>query len=249
MDENIVYGRNAVLELINSGNPVHKVLLKSEKRQTRNSDIIHALKERGLPYQFVDSSVLNKYSPGEKHQGVVAFTASREYVQPDDILLAAEKLNEAPFILALDGIEDPHNLGALLRTAEAAGVHGVVIPKRRSAGLTPAVARVSAGAVEYVPVARVSNLVQTLKLFQEKGCWITGAEADGRDLYSTDLTGPRVIVVGGEGKGLGRLVRETCDEIVSLPMRGKISSLNAGVAGSILMYEVRRQRNQGLSDI
>lgn len=249
MDENIVFGRNAVLELINSGNPVHKILLKNEKGQTRNADILHALKEKGLPYQFVDSSVLNKYSLGERHQGVVAFTASREYVQPEDILQAAGKMKEEPFILALDGIEDPHNLGALLRTAEAAGVHGVVLPKRRSAGLTPAVARTSAGAVEYVPVARVSNLVQALKMFQEQGCWVTGAEADGRDIYRTDLTGPRVIVIGGEGKGLSRLIRETCDEIVSLPMRGKISSLNAGVAGSIFIYEVRRQRNQGFSDI
>ncbi|NLI92333.1 MAG: 23S rRNA (guanosine(2251)-2'-O)-methyltransferase RlmB [Peptococcaceae bacterium] len=249
MEENILCGRNAVLELIKSGNPVHKILLKNEKNQGRNQDILHLIKERGLPYQFVDQAVLEKYSAGEKHQGVVAFTACKEYVEPEEILEIAYSKKEDPFILVLDEIEDPHNLGALLRTADAAGVHGVIIPKRRSAGLTAAVGRTSAGAVEYVPVARVSNLVQTLKYLQEKGCWVSGAEAGGRDIYQADLTGPRVIVIGGEDKGLGRLVRENCDEIISLPMLGKISSLNASVAGSIIMYEVRRQRNQGLSDI
>lgn len=249
MDENIVCGRNAVLELIKSGNPVHKILIKNEKEQGRNADILHTIKERGIPYQFVESTVLDKYSQGEKHQGVVAFTAAKAYVETEDILNIAQNKGEDPFILVLDEIEDPHNLGALLRTADAAGVHGVIIPKRRSAGLTPAVARASAGAVEYVPVARVSNLVQTLKYLQQKGCWISGAEADGKEIYRADLTGPRVIVIGGEDKGLGRLIKDTCDEIISLPMKGRISSLNASVAGSIIMYEVRRQRNQGLSDI
>lgn len=249
MDENVVYGRNAVLELLQSGNPVHKILLKNEKTQGRNADVLHLAKEKGLPFQFVEGTVLDKYSAGEKHQGVIAFTASKEYVEPEEILEIARKKGEDPFILVLDEIEDPHNLGALLRTADAAGVHGVIIPKRRSAGLTPAVGRTSAGAVEYVPVARVSNLVQTLKFLQEKGCWVTGAEAGGKDIYMADLTGSRVIVIGGEDKGLGRLVKETCDEIISLPMLGKISSLNASVAGSIIMYEVRRQRNSGFSDI
>lgn len=248
MEENILCGRNAVLELIQSGHPVHKILLKSEKNQ-RNQDLLAAIKEKGIPYQFVESPVLDRYSAGEKHQGVVAFAACKEYVEPEEILNIAREKREDPFILVLDEIEDPHNLGALLRTAEAAGVHGVIIPKRRSAGLTPAVGRTSAGAVEYVAVARVSNIVQTLKYLQKQGCWVTGAEAGGKEIYRADLTGPRVIVIGGEDKGLGRLIREVCDEIVSLPMRGKISSLNASVAGSIVMYEVRRQRNQGLSDI
>lgn len=246
MEDNLVYGRNPVQELIKSGKPIDKVLLRDEKG--RNADIIYLLKERGVPFQFVDNPVLDKYVSDRKHQGIIAFTAGREYVQPEDILhLAAEK-GEEPFILVLDEIEDPHNLGALLRTAEAAGVHGVIIPKRRSAGLTPAVARTSAGAVEYIPVARVSNLVQTLKYLKEQGCWISGADAGGNDVYHADLTGPRVLVIGGEDKGLGRLIRETCDEIVSLPMAGRISSLNASVAGSILMYETRRQRNQALTD-
>jgi len=249
MEENIVCGRNAVLELLKADQPVHKILLKSEKGAGRNSDILYLAKEKGVPYQFVDNSVLNKHSFGEKHQGVVAFIAAKEYVEPQDILELAREKGEDPFILALDEIEDPHNLGALLRTADAAGVHGVVIPKRRSAGLTPTVGRASAGALAYVPVARVSNLVQTLKYFQEQGCWVAGADTGGQDIYRTDLTGPRVIVIGGEDKGLGRLVRETCDEIVSLPMYGKMTSLNASVAGSLIMYEVRRQRNQGLSDI
>ncbi|HHW05857.1 MAG TPA: 23S rRNA (guanosine(2251)-2'-O)-methyltransferase RlmB [Methanothermobacter sp.] len=249
MDENIVYGRNAVLELIKSGHPLNKLLLKNEKGQGRNGDILHLAKAKGIPYQFVESTVLDKYSAGEKHQGVVALTAGREYVEPEDILARAKEKGEDPFILVLAEIEDPHNLGALLRTADAAGVHGVIIPKRRSVGLTPAVMKTSAGAAEYVPVARVSNLVQTLKYLQEKGCWVSGAEAGGKDVFQADLTGPRVIVIGGEDKGLSRLIKETCDEIVSIPMLGQISSLNASVAGSIIMYEVRRQRMQGLSDI
>ncbi|NLP44920.1 MAG: 23S rRNA (guanosine(2251)-2'-O)-methyltransferase RlmB [Peptococcaceae bacterium] len=248
MEENIICGRNAVLELLKANQPVHKILLRSEKSAGRNSDILSLAKEKGIPYQFVDNSVLNKHSFGEKHQGVVAFTAAKEYVTPQDILELAREKGEDPFILVLDEIEDPHNLGALLRTADAAGVHGVIIPKRRSAGLTPAVARASAGALAYVPVARVSNLVQTLKYLQEQGCWVSGAEMGGQSIYQTDLTGPRVLVIGGEDKGLGRLVKDTCDEIISLPMCGKITSLNASVAGSLIMYEVRRQRNQGLSD-
>ncbi|NLO97122.1 MAG: 23S rRNA (guanosine(2251)-2'-O)-methyltransferase RlmB [Peptococcaceae bacterium] len=248
MAENIVYGRNSVIELIKSGNPVHKVLLKDQKG-VKNAAILHLLKEKGIPYQFVDNRVLDKYCEGENHQGVLAFTAAKAYVEPEDILELARSRGEEPFILMLDEIEDPHNLGALLRTAEAAGVHGVIIPKRRSVGLTPAVAKTSAGAVEYVAVARVSNLVQTIKFLQEQGCWVTGAEAGGKSVFQTDLRGPRVIVIGGEDKGLGRLVRESCDEIVSLPMFGKISSLNASVAGSIILYEAVRQRKQGLSDI
>ncbi|RNC62754.1 MAG: putative TrmH family tRNA/rRNA methyltransferase [Candidatus Dichloromethanomonas elyunquensis] len=247
--ENILCGRNAVIELIKSGNPVHKILLKNEKNSGRNHDLLHLIKEKTIPYQFVESTILDKYSAGERHQGVVAFTACKEYVQPEDILKIAQNKNEDPFILVLDEIEDPHNLGALLRTADAAGVHGVIIPKRRSAGLTQIVGRTSAGAVEYVPVARVSNLVQTLKFLQQNGCWVSGAESGGRNIYQADLTGPRAIVIGGEDKGLGRLIRESCDEMVSIPMMGKISSLNASVAGSIVMFEVLRQRNQGLSDI
>jgi 23S rRNA (guanosine2251-2'-O)-methyltransferase len=244
LEENIVCGRNAVTELIKSGNPVNKVLVKNEKGPGRNSDILHLLKTRGIPYQFVENTVLDKYTAGEKHQGVVAFAAAKEYAEPSDILEIARQRGEDPFILVLDEIEDPHNLGALLRTADAAGVHGVIIPKRRSAALTPAVGRTSAGAVEYVPVARVSNLVQTLKYLKEEGCWVSGAEAGGKDIYQAELKGPRVIVIGGEDKGLGRLIRETCDEMISLPMCGRISSLNASVAGSIIMYEVQRQRNQ-----
>jgi len=246
VDDSLVYGRNAVMELIKSGNPVNKVLLRNEKG--RNSDITHLLQEKGIPFQFVENNALDKHAAGQKHQGIIAFIASREYVEPEDILEIASKKGEEPFILVLDEIEDPHNLGALLRTADAAGVHGVIIPKRRSVGLTPAVARTSAGAIEYIPVARVSNLVQTLNTLKEHGCWVTGAEAGGKDIYQADLNGPRVVVIGGEDKGLGRLIKETCDEIVSLPMVGRISSLNASVAGSIFMYEVRRQRNQALSD-
>lgn len=246
--DSLVFGRNAVIELLKSGHPVNKVLINNENRSNRNADILSLMKERGVPYQFVERAVLDKFSGGEKHQNIVAFTAAREYVEPEDILEIARKKGEEPFILVLDEIEDPHNLGALLRTADAAGVHGIIIPVRRSVGLTPAVAKTSAGAIEYVPVARVSNLVQTLKQLKKMGCWITGAEAGGKEVFTADLSGPRVLVIGGEDKGLGRLVKETCDEIVSLPMLGRISSLNASVAGSILMYEVRRQRISGKND-
>ncbi|UWG97870.1 23S rRNA (guanosine(2251)-2'-O)-methyltransferase RlmB [Dehalobacter sp. DCM] len=247
MGENIVCGRNAVNELLKSGNPVNKIVMKSEKEngQGRNADIVHRCKERGIPFQFVDNAVLDKLSAGEKHQGIVALSAAKEYVEPSDIIAIARQKGEDPFILVLDEIEDPHNLGALLRTADAAGVHGVIIPKRRSVGLTPAVGRTSAGAIEYVPVARVANLVQTLKYLKDEGCWVSGAEAGGKDIYQADLKGPRVVVIGGEDKGLGRLVKETCDEVISLPMLGRIASLNASVAGSIILYEVLRQRNKG----
>lgn len=242
MEENIVFGRNAVQELLKSGNPVNKVLLKDEAKSGRNNDIIHLAKERGIPIQFVSRSVLDKLLAGETHQGVIAYIAQRGYAEPDELLEIARTRGEDPFILVLDEIEDPHNFGALLRTAEAAGVHGVIIPKRRSVGLTPIVAKTSAGAVEHIAVARVNNLVQTLNFLKEKGCWVTGAEADGKLVYEADLNGPRVLVIGSEGKGLGRLVKKNCDEIVSLPMMGKITSLNASAAGSVLMYEVRRQR-------
>lgn len=248
MEENIVYGRNAVFELLKSGNPVNRVLLKREKGQSGVTELLNIIIEKGIPYQFVGNEVLGRYCNGEKHQGVLAFTACREYVETEDILEIARRKGEDPFILVLDEITDPHNLGALLRTAEAAGVHGVIIPKRRGVGLTPAVSKTSAGAVEYIPVARVANLVQTIKYLKEKGCWVSGAEAGGKEVFQTDLSGSRVLVIGGEDKGLGRLIRETCDEIVSIPMYGKISSLNAGVAASIMMYEVRRQRNLALSD-
>lgn len=246
MEEEMVYGRNAVYELVKAGRPLNKVLFQSDVRGERNQELQGILRQRNIPYQFVERQVLDRLSNRQKHQGVLAYIAAREYAEVEDLLALAASKGEDPFILVLDEVEDPHNLGALLRTVEAVGAHGVVIPKRRSVALTGIVAKTSAGAVEHVLVARVSNIVQTLKELKDKGCWVSGADAQGKDAFTSDLTGPRVLVIGSEGKGLGRLVRESCDELVSLPMQGKISSLNASVAGSILLYEILRQRRHNL---
>lgn len=202
--------------------------------------------------QKVDRLRLEKFVSGVAHQGVVAFMAAKEYVDIDDIL-AGIGAGEEPFLIILDEINDPHNLGAILRTADAAGAHGVVIPRRRSAPLTPTVAKSSAGAIEYVKVARVANLPQTIEQLKKKGLWIVGAETDGQELYwEARLDGPLGLVIGGEGKGLGRLVKERCDSLVRLPMCGRVNSLNASVAAALLVYEVLRQRrkafvNEGVS--
>lgn len=243
MDNETVYGRNAVRELLHGNKPVNKVLFQTDARGERNQEYIGLLRERGIPFQFVDRKTMDRLAGGERHQGVVAYIAAQEYAEVEDILELARSKQEDPLILVLDEIEDPHNLGALLRTVDAVGGHGVIIPKRRSVPLTGIVAKTSAGAVEHVLVARVGNLVQTLKELKEHGCWVSGAEKGGKDIFSADLTGPRILVVGSEGRGLSRLVKEACDEIVSIPMRGQISSLNASVAGSVLLYETLRQRS------
>jgi 23S rRNA (guanosine2251-2'-O)-methyltransferase len=243
MNEEIVYGRNPVWELLQSGKPVNKIAFQSEGTGGRFQDMVSHARERGIPFQFVDKSALDRLTEKANHQGVLAYVAPRDYAEIDDILALAKERGEEPFILVVDEVEDPHNLGALIRTADAVGAHGVVIPKRRSVSLTATVAKTSAGAVEHVLVARVGNLVQTLKELKKAGCWVSGAEAGGRDVYRSDLTGSRVLVIGSEGKGLSRLVRETCDEMVSIPMKGKVNSLNASVAGSVLLYEIHRQRH------
>jgi len=242
INDEMVFGKNPVLELLKSGKPVNKVLFVTEGPSGRNQEIISLLHERSIPYQFVDRQSLDRLTNRERHQGMLAYIAAREYASVEDMFALAEERQEAPFILMLDEIEDPHNLGALLRTVDAVGAHGVIIPKRRSVTLTGTVAKTSAGAVEHVLVARVSNLVQTLQELKKKGCWVSGAEAGGKIAFEADLTGSRVIVIGSEGKGISRLLRENCDELVSLPMRGKVSSLNASVAGSVMLYEVLRQR-------
>jgi 23S rRNA (guanosine2251-2'-O)-methyltransferase len=244
LNEEIIYGRNSLQELLQSGKPINKVLFQTETQNRRNQDLIALLKERGIPFQFVDRVTLDRLSKQGVHQGVLAYIAAQEYSSLGDILSTALAKGEDPLILVLDEISDPHNLGAMLRTVNAVGAHGVVIPKRRSVALTGTVAKVSAGAVAYVKVARVSNLVQALKQLRKEGCWISGADAGGTDAFKADLKGPRVLVVGAEGQGLSRLVRETCDEIISLPMYGEITSLNAAVAGSVLLYEIIRQRKE-----
>ncbi|MFZ5646268.1 MAG: 23S rRNA (guanosine(2251)-2'-O)-methyltransferase RlmB [Bacillota bacterium] len=241
--DNILAGRNPVREALRSGRPVDKVLFSQGEKSASLGEIINLAREKGVPVQAVDRARLDFLSGNVKHQGIMAYIAAREYADLEDILDGA---GESPFILLLDEINDPHNLGAILRTAEAAGVDGVVIPKRRSVSLTPVVARASAGAVEYVPVARVANMVQAIEMLKEKGLWVVGADAGSRDLYwNARLDGPLALVIGGEDKGLGRLVKENCDFTVRLPMAGRIGSLNASVAAALLTYEVVRQRTLG----
>ncbi|SDF48889.1 23S rRNA (guanosine(2251)-2'-O)-methyltransferase RlmB [Sporomusa acidovorans] len=242
-DAEIIVGRNSVLEALRAGRSLNKILVAKGERQGSIREIISEARERGLIIQEVDVAKLDQLSAGVRHQGVVVMAAPVAYVDIDEILSAAHDKDEPPFLVLLDELADPHNVGAILRTADATGVHGVLIPKRRSCPLTQTVAKTSAGAVEHVPVARIGNIAQTLKLLKKQGLWVVGADMDGtQNYYEADLTGPVVIVVGNEGEGMGRLTKEACDFIVKIPMRGQIASLNASVACSLLLYEVLRQR-------
>lgn len=241
----VLVGRNAVTEALKSGRGINKLWIASGDREGSVAEIAALAKERGIVVQYVERAKIEALAGGHRHQGVLAYVAPVPYAELEDILKAAEAKGEAPFLVLLDELEDPHNLGALLRTADATGVHGILIPKRRSVSLNATVAKTSAGAVEYVPVARIGNIAQTLKKLKEKGFWVAGADMDGeKAYYEADLTGPLVLVVGSEGKGMSRLTKEACDFIVRMPMVGRINSLNASVAGSILMYESMRQRLQ-----
>ena len=243
LPEDVLIGRNAVAEALKSGRGINKLLVARGDREGSVNEILSLAKERGLLVEMVERAKIEAIAGGLRHQGVLAYVAPVAYAELEDILAAAEAKQQAPFLLLLDELEDPHNLGALLRTADAAGVHGVLIPKRRSCPLSATVAKTSAGAVEYVPVARIGNIAQTIKKLKALGMWVVGADMDGTsDYYEADLTGPLVLVVGSEGKGVGRLTKENCDFMVRIPMLGKINSLNASVAGSILMYESMRQR-------
>lgn len=245
LPDDVLVGRNAVTEALKSGRGINKLWIASGDREGSVSEIAALAKERGIVVQYVERAKIESLAGGHRHQGVLAYVAPVPYAELDDILKAAEEKGEAPFLVLLDELEDPHNLGALLRTADATGVHGILIPKRRSVSLNATVAKTSAGAVEYVPVARIGNIAQTLKKLKEKGFWVAGADMDGeKAYYEADLTGPLVLVVGSEGRGMSRLTKEACDFIVSMPMVGRINSLNASVAGSILMYESMRQRLQ-----
>lgn len=245
LPDDVLVGRNAVTEALKSGRGINKLWIASGDREGSVAEIAALAKERGIVVQYVERAKIESLAGGHRHQGVLAYVAPVPYAELDDILKAAEEKGEAPFLVLLDELEDPHNLGALLRTADATGVHGILIPKRRSVSLNATVAKTSAGAVEYVPVARIGNIAQTLKKLKEKGFWVAGADMDGeKAYYEADLTGPLVLVVGSEGRGMSRLTREACDFIVSMPMVGRINSLNASVAGSILMYESMRQRLQ-----
>lgn len=239
----ILVGRNAVMEALRSGRSINKILIAKGDRQGSIKEIIGAAKDSGVLLQEVDVKKIGDLAKDQRHQGVLAYVSPVEYVEIEDILQKAADLGEAPFIVLLDELEDPHNLGAILRTADAAGVHGVLIPKRRSCPLSATVAKTSAGAVEYVPVARIGNIAQTIKELKKLGFWVVGADMDGdKKYYEADLTGALVLIIGNEGKGISRLTREQCDFLVQIPMAGKINSLNASVAGSILMYESFKQR-------
>lgn len=242
MKEGIIAGRNPVAEAIRSGRAIDSILVAHGARTGAIVGILAKAKEKHITVKEVDAKKLDYLCANAHHQGIAAVAAVVEYKELDDIFALAESRNEPPFIVVLDEIEDPHNLGAIIRTAECAGAHGVIIPNRRSAGLSFTVGKVSAGAVEYVPVVRVPNIPSVLDTLKERGLWIYGADMDGEDFLSCDMSGKVALVIGNEGKGIGRLVREKCDVIVSLPMKGKINSLNASVAAGILMYKAAEGR-------
>lgn len=238
--EDRIVGRNAVMEALKSGRPLDSVLIARGERQGSIGAIVARCRENGIPIKETHSRKLDAMA--SNHQGVIAIAACKDYVTLEELFAAAEEKGEPPFFIVCDELEDPHNLGAILRTAEAAGAHGVVVPRRRSVGLTGAVYKASAGAVEYVPVARVANINDAIGEMKKRGMWVYGLDMDGEDWCSTDLTGAMALVVGSEGRGVSRLVRENCDFVLSLPMSGHINSLNASVACGIVLYEAARQR-------
>lgn len=241
-------GKNAVLEAFRSGRTINHLYVQ-EHAQAGGKDpdrhiaqILREAKKAGTVVSFVKKERLDAMSETGRHQGVIAEAAAGNYAEVEDILAAAKEKGEAPFVIVLDDIEDPHNLGAIIRTAECAGAHGVIIPKRRASGLTGVVSKASAGAISFVPVARVTNLVRTIEDLKKEGLWFVCADMDGTPMYDLDLKGPVGLVIGNEGKGVSRLVKEQCDFVASIPMKGRIGSLNASVAAGVLAYEIVRQR-------
>ena len=241
--DDLIVGRNPVSEAIRSGREIDRVLVAKGEKNGAVVGILAKARKKNIPIKEVDSRKLDYISGHSNHQGIAAYTAVKEYASVDDIFKLAEERNEKPFIVILDEIEDPHNLGAVIRTAECTGVHGIIIPKRRSAALSYAVSKASAGAVEYVPVARVTNISNTIEDLKKRGVWVYGADMNGKLYTECDFSGAVALVIGNEGKGISRLVREKCDEIVSLPMKGKIKSLNASVAAGVLMYAVAAEKD------
>lgn len=242
MDQEIIIGKNPVIEALESGRPVNKVLVSEHLSKSSFGKLESLSKNAGTILQKTPKSKLDKLASGS-HQGVIAYVASYSYASLEDLFSKAENSQEAPFFIVLDQLEDPHNLGSILRSADASGTHGVIIPKRRSVGLTGAVAKTAAGALEHIPVARVTNIANTIDELKKRHVWVVGTEANGTEDYrKLDGTMPIALVIGNEGKGMSRLVRDKCDWTLSLPMRGHVSSLNASVACSLLMYEVYRKR-------
>lgn len=242
IESNIIEGRNAVIEAFRSGKTVDKVLILEGCQDGPINTIVREAKKHNVLIKYVKKDRLDKVSETGKHQGVIAYVAAYKYSEVEDILENARSKGEAPFIIILDGIEDPHNLGAIIRTANQAGAHGIIIPKRRAVGLTSTVARTSAGAINYTPVAKVTNIANTIEDLKKEGMWFVCADMDGEVMYNLDLKGPIGLVIGNEGEGVGRLVKEKCDFVAKIPMKGDIDSLNASVAMGILSYEIVRQR-------
>ena len=238
----VIDGRNAVLEAFRSGKPIDKVFVLDGCQDGPVRTIVREAKKHDTIINFVGKERLSQISVTGKHQGVIAYAAAYEYSEVEDMLKLAEERGEDPFLILLDNIEDPHNLGAIIRTANLAGAHGVIIPKRRAVGLTATVAKTSAGALNYTPVAKVTNLAKTMEELKEKGLWFVCADMGGESMYRLNLKGPIGLVIGNEGEGVGRLVKEKCDFVASIPMKGEIDSLNASVAAGVLAYEIVRQR-------
>lgn len=241
-EEFTIEGRNPVLEAFRSGKTIDKLYVLDGCQDGPVKSITREARKQDTIINYVAKERLDQMSETGKHQGVIALAAAYEYAEVEEILENAEKKGEPPFLILLDNIEDPHNLGAIIRTANLAGAHGVIIPKRRAAGLTATVAKTSAGALNYTPVAKVTNLVKTIAELKQKGIWFACADMDGASMYQTDLKGPIGLVIGSEGEGVGRLVKENCDFTVSIPIKGEIDSLNASVAAGVLAYEIVRQR-------
>ncbi|WP_353057492.1 23S rRNA (guanosine(2251)-2'-O)-methyltransferase RlmB [Neobacillus niacini] len=245
MNENQDYiiGKNPVMEALRSERDINKILIAESSQRGQMQQLIQLAKEAHVIVQFVPKKKIDQISD-ENHQGVLAYVAAYQYAEMDDLFAAAEKKNEAPFFLLLDEIEDPHNLGSIMRSADAVGAHGIIIPKRRAVGLTATVAKASTGAIEHIPVVRVTNMARTIDELKERGVWIAGTDASGKQDYrQLDGIMPLGLVIGSEGKGMGRLVRDKCDFLINLPMAGKVTSLNASVAAALLMYEVYRRRH------
>lgn len=242
MNQDYIIGKNPVIEALKSERDVNKILIAEGSQKGQMQQVIGLAKEHNVLVQFVPKKKIDQMVEGN-HQGVIAQVAAYQYAEIDDLFASAEKKNEAPFFILLDEIEDPHNLGSIMRTADAVGAHGIIIPKRRAVGLTATVAKASTGAIEYIPVVRVTNMARTIDELKERGVWIAGTDAKGKeDFRSFDGTLPLGLVIGSEGKGMGRLIRDKCDFLISLPMKGHVTSLNASVAASLLMYEVFRKR-------
>ncbi len=241
-EELTIEGRNAVLEAFRSGKPIDKLFVQDGCKDGPVQSITREARKRDTIINYVSKERLDQMSETGKHQGVIAYAAAYEYADVEDILKAAEEKGEPPFIFLLDGIEDPHNLGAIIRTANLAGAHGVIIPKHRASGLTATVARTSAGALNYTPVAKVTNMGAAIEDLKKRGLWFVCADMGGEVMYRLNLKGPIGLVIGNEGSGVSRLVREKCDMIASIPMKGDIDSLNASVAAGVLAYEIVRQR-------